>query len=684
MSLLSWRRLNFQRYRSAWFVGGVFALLIVFGILWRSLYLLFLEEQVEQHRITESLIVKSELIENLIISARNRSVLVSQMLFQNRPQDPRFAELVRRFEDEAVKVVVNRQNYTKLADDYEKSILDHHYELASLNRSQQDYMLALLQEGELDLAVHEYMESTLPVQEQALALLDALHAHIAQQRSVNKQLIKDSSESLTLIVTYSTSLYLLLLLALGSFVVWRLVNMSRLQSQLQEQLNDKLLATTVAYEQADKELLRLAHFDPVTGLINRRYFEKTLDVLLEKHRQFSLLAIDLDHFKWFNDTLGHAAGDELLRRFSERLSRSDSPIHDMPIARLGGDEFAVVLVEPSAAFEQQMVDFVLATIAELDEHYRPAKALNASIGIARYPEHAQVGDLLMRFADMAMYQAKSSGKGRAVIFNSLLLQTMYDELDLEQALKQALGEGKIQVFYQAQYRLSDLTLSGAEALVRWQRFGQWVSPAVMIPLAEKTGHIHALGLQVLDRVLADIAVWDEQGLMMPKIAVNVSAVQMRMENMHDDFTNRIQQSGLAQSRIEAEITESFFADMEVCTTFIQHLCQRHIRIALDDFGTGYSSLSQITNLNIDKLKIDQSFVAQLGRSEQVGVLVETIIRMGHSLGLVVLAEGIETREQYQLLKSWGCDEGQGYLLARPVAADQFSFAPLSLTELSLT
>lgn len=123
MSLLSWRRLNFQRYRSAWFVGGVFALLIVFGILWRSLYLLFLEEQVEQHRITESLIVKSELIENLIISARNRSVLVSQMLFQNRPQDPRFAELVRRFEDEAVKVVVNRQNYTKLADDYEKSIL---------------------------------------------------------------------------------------------------------------------------------------------------------------------------------------------------------------------------------------------------------------------------------------------------------------------------------------------------------------------------------------------------------------------------------------------------------------------------------------------------------------------------------------------------------------------------------
>lgn len=538
----------FQRYRSAWFVGGVFALLIVFGLMWRGLYLLFLEEQVEQHRITESLIIKSELIENLIISARNRSVLVSQMLFQPKPNGARFAELVQRFEDEAVKVVVNRQNYMKVADAYEQSLLNQHFELASLNRSQQDYLLSLLKEGERDLAVYEYMESTLPVQEQALALLDALHAYIAQQRETNKQRIDAHSDTLTQLVTYSTSFYLLLLLALGSFVVWRLVKMSRVQSQLQDKLNDKLVATTVAYEQADKELIRLAHFDTVTDLVNRRYFEKRLAELLDQSASLSLLFIDLDNFKWFNDTLGHAVGDELLRRFAELMRSVHSPIAHAPIGRLGGDEFAIMLTDAGVEQEQEVVNFLLESIAQLDEHYGPAKALNASIGIARYPEHAQVGDLLMRFADMAMYEAKSLGKGRAIVFNSLLLQTMYDELDLEQALKQALQDRQIQTFYQAQYRLSDLTLSGAEALVRWQRFGQWVSPAVMIPLAEKTGHIHALGLQVLERVLA---------------------------------------------------------------------------------------------------------------------------------------EGIETREQYQLLKEWGCDEGQGYWFARPVAADQFSFAPLSSTELSL-
>lgn len=682
MSVFERFQQGFRRHRSAWFVGGVFVLLIVFGLMWRGLYLYFLDEQIEQHEITEALIVKSELIENLIISARNRSVLVSQLLFQNQPQDPRFAELVNRFEQEAVNVIDSRQKYLALADDYERRILNQHYELASLNRSQQDYLLALQQEGEHDLAVHEYVASTLPVQEQALALLDALHAHVAKMREVNKLRIDEHTDILTRIVTYSTSFYLLLLLALAVFVVWRLVKMSRVQGHLQDQLNNQLVATTVAYEQADKELIRLAHYDTVTDLLNRRCFEKQLNELLEQSPYLSLLFIDLDNFKWFNDTLGHAAGDALLQRFAEALTAKDSPVSQAPMGRLGGDEFGIVLVEATQESEEAAVRYILASIAELDEHYGPAKPLNASIGIARYPDHAQVADLLMRFADMAMYEAKSQGKGQSVLFNSSLLQVMYDELDLEQALRHALHERQIQVFYQAQYRLSDLSLSGAEALVRWQRFGQWVSPAVMIPLAEKTGQIHQLGLQVLDRVLSDLANWDAQGKSMPKIAVNVSAVQMRMENMHDDFTGRIQQSGLDKTRIEAEITESVFADMEVCSTFIHHLCQRNIRIALDDFGTGYSSLSQITNLKIDKLKIDQSFVAQLGHNEQVGVLVKTIIRMGHSLGLVVLAEGIETLAQYEQLKAWGCDEGQGYLFARPVPADQFSFAPLDATQLS--
>lgn len=675
-----WHRFGFHRYRSAWFVGGVFALLILFGLMWRSFYLYFIQQQVEQHHITETLIIKSELIEKLIISARNRSVLTAQMLFESDVKSAGFERLIQQFERDAVIVVESREAYMRIADDYERGLLNQHYELASLNRSQQDYMLDLLKSGERALASQEYIQATLPVQEQALSLLDAMHAYIAEQRNANRQMINQLIERLTLIVTYSTGFYLLLLLALASFVVWRLVKMGLAQTQLQDKLNDRLLEKTVAYEQADKELVRLAHYDLVTDLVNRRCFEQSLQKLLSQSSRLSLIYIDLDNFKWFNDTLGHATGDELLKRFAEGLLRSESPIAGFPIGRLGGDEFAVVVADASEAQEYQITSFVLSIVAELDEHYRPAKALNASIGIARYPEHAQVGDLLMRFADMAMYQAKSLGKGRAVVFNSGLLQAMYDELDLEQALKQAMMQDQIQVFYQAQYRLSDLSLAGAEALVRWQRFGQWVSPARLIPLAEKTGLIHPLGLKVLDIVLNDMRTWDAQDKYLPKVAVNVSAVQMRLDNMHEVFVGRIDESGVDWSRLEVEITESAFADKDVCQIFIEHLEQRHIRIALDDFGTGYSSLSQITNLHIDTLKIDRSFVAQLEDKEQVRVLVKTIIRMGHGLGLTVLAEGIETQAQYEMLKAWGCDEGQGYWFARPVPADQLVFDSLSLVE----
>lgn len=672
-------KLTIKNYRSAWFVGSIFALLIALGLMWRGLNLYLLEEQIEQHQIVHELIVKSELIESLIISARNRSVFIAQMLFQPQPSGARFDELVKRFEDEAEQVVLARQNYMKVADAYEQSLLNQHYELASLNRAQQDYLLSLIKEGERELAMHEYTESALPTQEQAIALLLNLHAYVVQQRAIHKLRIDEQFQTLTQVVYYSTAFYVWFLLLLALFVVWRLVNMSRVQIQLQDQLNDKLLETTVAYEQADKELIYLARFDTVTGLFNRHYFENRLVELLEQSSSFSLLFVDLDNFKWFNDTLGHAIGDELLRRFAQRLRDADSPIVDAPIGRLGGDEFAIILADTSLEEEEVVIRFLLASIAELDEHYGPAKPLNASIGIARFPDHAQVGDLLMRFADLAMYQAKALGKGRAVVFNAKLLQAMYDELDLEQALKQALQERQLQVFYQAQYRLSDLQLSGAEALMRWQRFGQWVSPAVLIPLAEKTGHIHALGLQILEKVLADIQRWDARSEYVPKVAVNVSPVQMRLENSHDEWVGRIDASGVDSTRIEVEITENAFADSEVCFSFIQHLAQRQIRIALDDFGTGYSSLSQITKLNIDTLKIDQSFVSQLEHSEQIRVLVKTIILMGHGLGLTLLAEGIETRAQYELLKEWGCDEGQGYLFARPVPADQFSFAPLEFS-----
>ncbi|MCL5796744.1 MAG: hypothetical protein M1579_04495 [Gammaproteobacteria bacterium] len=241
MIIRNWYTQIFQRYRSAWLVGVVFALLIILGLIWRGFYLFFLDEQNEQRQITETLIEKSELIEQLIIATRNRSVFLAQMLFKHHISTESSIEAFRRFETEALKVIESRQAYMNIADAYEKEILDQHYELASQNRANQDYLLSLIEEGELEAAAHEYTSSTLPIQELALSLLDDLHAHIAQQRDANKQRIDHQSWLLTNIVTYSTSFYLLLLFVLASFVVWRLIKNSRAQANLQEQLNDQLL-----------------------------------------------------------------------------------------------------------------------------------------------------------------------------------------------------------------------------------------------------------------------------------------------------------------------------------------------------------------------------------------------------------------------------------------------------------
>lgn len=672
------QKLGFKNYRSAWLVAGAFILFILFGLIWRGLYLHFIEAMANQQQQLDKLLVKSELIEDLIISARDRSVIMAQFLFGQQNSDTPSSSLLKTYNDKANKITASKNAYMAIADGEEKRLLNQHTEITTANRAQQDYIMDLIAEGEYALALNEYTAQALPVQEQALDVLNDLHQYVAQQRSINKQQIDNNVQQLLQIVRFSTLVYSLLLMAVAGFVVSQLVKSRRIEQQLQQALTDRLLETTEAYKQADQDLIQLARYDRVTNLLNRYAFEQSLQAALSASCCVSLLFIDLDNFKWFNDILGHAKGDELLRYFAEQLTREPSPLAQATIARLGGDEFAILLIDASTEDEKQVIDFILATVAEIDAHYGPAKTLNASIGVARYPEHADLSDELIRLGDMAMYQAKALGKGRAEVVTAGLLQAIYDEAALEKALKEALQAKAIQVFYQAQYHLSDLTLSGAEALVRWQRDGHWVSPAVMIPLAEKTGLIHALGLHVFETVLHEIQQWDAQSLYLPRVAVNVSPIQMRLENSQEQLLARIDANTVDRERIEIEITESTFVDGEVFLSFIQQLEQRQIRIALDDFGTGYSSLSQITKLKIDTLKIDQSFVAQLEHSESTRVLVKTIIMMGHNLGLTVLAEGIETRDQFEMLKAWGCDEGQGYLFARPVPAEQFSFAPLVL------
>lgn len=664
-------------YRSVWLVGMAFLLLIALGLLWRSFYLHALETQFKYVQLTESLFIKSNLIENLIISARNRSILLAQMLFQQHEQ-AKSDVLLLQFHEEANRIIASRQAYEALADDHESRLLKEHFEISYKNRLQQDYLLDLLAQGEGELAVQEYVDQTLPLQQQALAILDNLHTHVEDQRAMRMQQIGSDFQSTVRIVSYSTVIYLVFLFLLAALIVWRLIKNAQQQFELQDQLSDRLLETTQTCEQIDKELIHLAQFDVLTNLYNRRYFEYQLSECLTHFSQLSLMVLDVDNFKWFNDTQGHAAGDQLLTVFAQHLKSDTSPLAHAIMGRIGGDEFALVLTHQQYPSEEEVAAFLSSVMSQLDEYFEPAKPLNISMGLARYPQDAKEAHSLMRFADLALHKAKTQAKGGLVVFDAGLLKAIYDELDSEQALKQALQKRELVVFYQGQYRLADLTLSGAEALVRWRRYSQWVSPANFIPLAEKTGLIHELGLQVLEKVLQDMHSWDDGLTSMPKVAINVSPVQMILESAHSKLLATIDASGIDRQRIEIEITESAFADGEVCVNFVEQLEHRHIAIALDDFGTGYSSLSQITKLRIDKLKIDQSFVAQLEHSEEVRLLIQTIIQMGHSLGLTLLAEGIETLTQYQLLKEWGCDEGQGYLFARPVPADQFVFTSPSI------
>lgn len=676
-SFYQWIHRTIVSSQSVSLVGGVFLFLLITGFVWRGFYLYFIDEQFEQQQVTDQLVLKSTALENILISMRNRSVYLSEMLYSVQ-DTPHFNEILQRFNAAAESIITSYDVYQSIADVHEAHLLVDYLSLIEVNRARQDFVVDLLRFGDRGMAISEYINEALPWQEKVLSTLDKVHNYNVNARVRNSQEIAIKASLLRDVVAYTTLFYLVLFALVGYVVMKRLVYNSRLQSQLQAQLAHQLEVKTVEFDEADKELLRLARFDALTNLMNRRYFENSLTAMLGRVQQGTLLYVDLDNFKWFNDTLGHAAGDELLMSFSQAMTSANSPIDYALLGRIGSDEFAVFLPEAIEESEQIAISFLQEEAKRLDALYKPAKSLTLSIGVARYPQHGEQSDLLMRFVDMAMYEAKRQGKGRVVEFGVELLQQVYDEIDLEQALKEAIDKKQLQVFYQAQYHLKTFELTGAEALVRWQRFGQWVSPAVMVPLAEKTGLIHGLGLSVLDIALADIQHWDEQGHFVPKVAVNISAAQMRLENLHEIYAGHIMQSGVDFARIEAELTESVFADMDMCANFMAHLNQHGIHIALDDFGTGYSSLSQITRLKFNKLKIDQSFVACIETDPHMQILVKTIIQMGHNLGMTVLAEGIETVEQYRLLRDWGCDEGQGYLFARPVTADQFSFAPLQV------
>ena len=439
---------------------------------------------------------------------------------------------------------------------------------------------------------------------------------------------------------------------------------------------NELLLTIDALRRKDDDLRHLAFHDALTGLPNRALLLDLMgqSIALAVHQQErrGIIFVDLDQFKTVNDSLGHDAGDALLkeaaRRLKTALRQSDT------VARVGGDEFVVVLNHGAstggyATAAQNLID-CLAVPMELCGTLVP---LGASIGIACFPDHADSPDELLKCADMAMYEAKASGRGRFVFFEAAMASVSAQRLQLESDLRRAIEQGELQLFYQPKVSLLMRTLLGVEALVRWRHpVRGLVQPMEFIPHAESSGLIVPLGDWVLEEACRQSAVWRAQGLAAIKIAVNISASQMLRDDFVDRFAAMTRKYGIHPSNLEVELTESvIMADAPASARALAELRRIGVTIAMDDFGTGYSSLAYLRQLPIDVLKIDRSFVTNADQDESAAEIVKMIIGLAETLKLEVVAEGVETERQAAFLKACGCRAAQGYMYAKPQPAADF-------------
>ncbi len=426
-----------------------------------------------------------------------------------------------------------------------------------------------------------------------------------------------------------------------------------------------------AVRSAEAHLHFLAHVDPVTALPNRHEFNERLGFALNKAVRYEtavgLLLLDLDNFKVVNDTLGHEAGDHLLKLVADRLLATLRSTD--VICRIGGDEFCVI-VEPSddsseVASVASKILMALAAPFEVNGHHL---YVTASIGVSVYPRDARDAQTLTRSADTAMYHAKGKGKNAYEVFQSDMEKRAQKRMKLEANLRRALGKGQLQLHYQPQIDMKTGHIVGIEALARWYcpELGH-VSPAEFIPVAEESGIIVALGRWVLQTACRQAASWREQGLLdtIEHVAVNLSARQTKDTGLMNDINAILAETRLPPRLLELEITEGVLMDnVHANLDLLQRFQSAGIHLSIDDFGTGYSSMSYLKRFPIDQLKIDRSFVGDVPGDGSA--IATAIIAMAHSLSLTVVAEGVETQAQVDFLRQAGCDIMQGFFLARPM------------------
>ncbi|MBA2463921.1 MAG: bifunctional diguanylate cyclase/phosphodiesterase, partial [Nocardioidaceae bacterium] len=407
--------------------------------------------------------------------------------------------------------------------------------------------------------------------------------------------------------------------------------------------------------------------DPMTGLPNRELFRRVTEDALEHGRsgdRGALVLVDLDHFKEVNDTLGHHAGDELLRIVGQRLS--DSLRTDDTVARLGGDEFGMVL--PQGGNREETVALLTRVRRELGEEITldgVTLTIEASFGVCFYPEDADTVEGLLQHADAAMYQGKHGPTG-IVIYEPAATRPVSDALVMQRELRQALGRDELVLYYQPKIELGSGRVCGVEALVRWEHpVRGLLPPAEFLPVAERCELIEPLTTWVLRRALADYTAWTTAGHDWT-VAVNVSARNLSSLLFADSVRAILQEAGVRPDRLHLEVTETALAfDSELAGQVVGALSAQGISVSIDDFGIGFTGLSQLRTLDVAELKIDRKFISGLPGNDADRAIVRSVIDLGHRLGCVVTAEGVEMQEVADWLVAAGCDHGQGYLWLRP-------------------
>lgn len=435
-----------------------------------------------------------------------------------------------------------------------------------------------------------------------------------------------------------------------------------------------LTSLAVHRYRAEEKINFMAFHDELTNLPNRRMFNERAKEAIEghngqPHQAIAMMYLDLDRFKIINDMLGHNIGDLVLKHVAQRLQ---SIIREQDLAsRQGGDEFALLLKKVSKQKAASIAQWIIDALEKPLIINGNELFVTPSVGITMFPTDGETVSDLLRKADIAMYKAKRKGRNNFQFYDAVLDKELYDRHEIETELRKALEKGEFQLYYQPIINLCSNKIIGVESLLRWNnhRLGN-VPPDKFIPLAEESGLIVPIGEWVLNTACRQLKAWEKEGLGPLSVAVNISIRQFYQPNLAFKIADALNETGIDPARLTIEITESMTMDVEAATKVLRELKALGVNISIDDFGTGYSSLSYLRTFPIDSLKIDKSFISDMAHSKSGQNIATAILLMAHNLGLSVIAEGVETTEQLDLLRNYKCDSAQGYLFSPPLPAEE--------------